>query len=68
MERLEKEFDFEFVLIEGKTQNEVRAIKLHCDLCIDQIGNRGGSGFGVSSLECFAMGIPCISDFTQGCG
>ncbi len=64
IEKLKKDFIFEFTLVEGKSQEETRKIKFDCELCIDQIGNRGGSGFGISSLECFAMGIPCISDFT----
>jgi hypothetical protein len=64
IERLKGRFDFEFVLVEGKTQAECRAIKAGCDLCIDQVGNRGGTGYGVSSLEMLALGIPCVSDFT----
>ena len=64
MERLSRQYQFEFVLVEGKTQQETRNIKLDCELCIDQVGNRAGSGFGISSLECFAMGVACISDFT----
>lgn len=65
MERLKSRFDFEFVLVEGKSQEECRAIKWGCDLCIDQVGNRGGTGYGVSSLEMLAAGIPCVTDFTR---
>lgn len=65
IERLKRRFDFEFVLVEGLPQDECRRIKYTCDLCIDQIGNRGGTGYGVSSLETFAAGIPCVSDFTE---
>ena len=65
IERLKARFDFEFVLVEGLTQDECRKVKYTCDLCVDQIGNRGGTGYGVSSLEMFAAGIPCLSDFTD---
>jgi hypothetical protein len=65
IERLKRRFDFEFVLVEGLTQDECRKVKYTCDLCIDQVGNRGGTGYGISSLEMFAAGIPCLSDFTD---
>ncbi len=65
IEELKKQFDFEFVLIEGLSQNECRKIKFTCDLCIDHVGNRGGTGYGISSLEMFAMGIPCVADFAD---
>lgn len=64
IERLKARFDFEFLLLEGLPQEECRRRKRECDLCIDQIGNRGGTGYGVSSLEMFAAGIACVSDFT----
>ena len=65
IERLKTRFDFEFVLVEGLSQDECRKVKNTCDLCVDQIGNRGGTGYGISSLEMFAAGIPCMSDFTD---
>lgn len=65
IERLKSRYRFEFVLVEGLPQTECRIIKAGCDLCIDQIGNRGGTGYGVGSLEMLAQGIPCVSDFTE---
>jgi hypothetical protein len=65
IERLKGRFDFEFVLVEGVPRDECRRIKYTCDLCIDQVGNRGGTGYGISSLEMFAAGIPCLSDFAD---
>lgn len=65
IERLKARFDFEFVLVEGLSQDECRKVKWTCDLCVDQIGNRGGTGYGISSLEMFAAGIPCLTDFTD---
>lgn len=64
IDRLKRKFDFEFLLVEGVPQDECRRLKYTCDLCIDQVGNRGGTGYGVSSLEMFAAGIACVSDFT----
>ncbi len=64
MDRLKARYDFEFVLVEGVTQAECRRLKAGCDLCVDQVGNRGGTGYGVSSLEMLVQGIPCVSDFT----
>lgn len=64
IDRLKARHDFEFVLVEGVSQAECRRIKSGCDLCIDQVGNRGGTGYGVSSLEMLYQGIPCVSDFT----
>lgn len=65
IKKLKEKWNFEFVLVEGVSQSQCREIKSGCDICIDQIGNRGGTGYGVSSLEMMAQGIPCISDFTQ---
>lgn len=65
IENLKLRYQFEFVLVEGVSQAECRRQKSECDLCIDQVGNRGGTGYGVSSLEMLSLGIPCVSDFTQ---
>lgn len=65
VERLKARHDFEFVLVEGVPQAECRRIKNTCDLCIDHVGNRGGTGYGISSLEMFAAGIPCVADFAD---
>jgi hypothetical protein len=65
IERLKERFDFEFVLVEGLPRDECLKLKYGCDLCVDQVGNRGGTGYGISSLEMFAAGIPCLSDFTD---
>lgn len=65
IEKLKARHDFEFVLVEGVTQDECRRIKNTCDLCIDHVGNRGGTGYGISSLEMFAAGIPCVADFAE---
>ncbi len=64
MERVMKERDVEFVLVEGKPHHEVIAIKQTCDIAIEQVGNCGGTGYGRNSLETLAMGIPTITEMT----
>ena len=51
-----------FSLIEGKSQNEVINIKKGCDVYIDQIHNRGGWGYGMSSVEALSMGLVCMTE------
>ena len=33
-------------------------------IAIEQVGNFGGTGYGVNSLETLAMGMPTITEFT----
>ena len=40
-------------------------IKLQCDIHIDQIGDRGGWGFGMSSLEAMSMGLCCMTQIDK---
>ena len=54
-----------FVLIEGKTQEEVIKIKSSCDVYIDQIHNRGGWGYGMSSIESLSMGLICLTELVK---
>ena len=62
--RLEKRHNVELVLIEGRTNREALEIKATCDIAVDQIGNLGGTGYGVNSLETLSMGIPTVTEFT----
>ena len=55
----------EFILIENKTQNETIQIKSSCDILIDQIHNRGGWGYGMSSVEAMAMGLCCATELNS---
>tara|TARA_Y100000588_G_scaffold390903_1_gene497877 strand:- start:174881 stop:175966 length:1086 start_codon:yes stop_codon:yes gene_type:complete len=55
----------EFILIEGKTQEEVIEIKKTCDIYIDQIHNRGGWGYGMSSIESLSMGLVCLTELVK---
>ncbi len=54
---LEREFPVELVLIEGVSHREALAAKMSCDISIDQVGDMGGVGYGVNSLETLSMQI-----------
>jgi hypothetical protein len=61
---MERKHGVEFVLIEGKPHEEALRLKATCDIAIDQIGDKGGTGYGVNSLETLSMGIPTLTSFT----
>jgi len=63
--RLDREGVIEFILIEGKTQEDVIKIKQSCDIYIDQIHNRGGWGYGMSSIESLSMGLVCLTELVK---
>ncbi|MCC7159708.1 MAG: glycosyltransferase [Ignavibacteria bacterium] len=58
--------DIEFIIVENKPHEEVLKIKQTCNIAIDQIGNRGGTGYGINSLETLSMGLPTITDMNCG--
>ena len=62
---LEKEGVIQFLLVEGKSQKEVIRIKEGCDIYIDQIHNRGGWGYGMSSIESLSMGLVCMTELVK---
>ena len=62
---LAKRTDVEFVLIENKPYEETQKIKQSCDILIDQIYNRGGWGYGMSSVEAMSMGLCCVTELVQ---
>ncbi|MEX2190682.1 MAG: glycosyltransferase [Bacteroidota bacterium] len=64
MEQLKQQRDVEFVLAENMPHEELLALKMTCDVAIEQVGNLGGTGYGRNSLETLAMGIPTITEMT----
>jgi len=58
--------EFEFLLVENQPREKVIEIKSTCHIAIDQIGNRGGTGYGINSIETLAMGLPTITDMNGG--
>jgi hypothetical protein len=61
---MESRHDIELVLIEDVPHDEALRTKMTCDIAIDQIGDLGGTGYGVNSLETLSMGIPTLTSFT----
>ena len=62
VDQLKNKYGFEFLLIENKPHKEVLKIKeAKCDVLIDQLTDLGGFGYGMNSMECLSMGIPCIT-------
>lgn len=62
---LEQKNIIEFLLIEGKSQDKVVKMKKECDIYIDQIHNRGGWGYGMSSVEALSMGLVCMTELVE---
>jgi hypothetical protein len=63
--KLEKSFPVELVLIESRPHQEALAIKAGCDLAVEQVGNRAGTGYGMNSIETLALGIPTLTELTE---
>lgn len=57
VERLQRQFDFEFVLLHGITRQQVLETVQHCDIFLDQfvIGE-----YGMASIEAMAFGKPVL--------
>jgi glycosyltransferase involved in cell wall biosynthesis len=54
---LEQKYPVELVLMENVHHEEVMKIKSTCDIYIDQIADKGGWGYGMSSVESLAQGL-----------
>lgn len=66
IEKLQRSYECEFVLLENMTRSEVLAIKSQCTISIDQVGGSfGGTGYGKAGIESLAMGIPTITNMTE---
>ena len=66
IEKIKKEKEIEFILLENIARNDVLEIKSECDICIDQVGgSMGGTGYGKAGIETLAMGIPTITNMTK---
>jgi hypothetical protein len=57
----------EFVLIENMSHNDVMEIKKTCDILIDQVGDFGGWGYGMNSVESMALGLCCMTQMNSVC-
>ena len=59
--------DVEFILIENMANKDVLKLKASCDIVIDQVGNHGGWGYGMNSVESMSLGLCCMTEMNQEC-
>ncbi len=59
--RLADRYPIDWVMIENRPHHEALALKAASDIFIDQITDLGGWGYGASSVESLALGIPTIT-------
>lgn len=62
--QLSRERTIEYAVVTGASRSAVIAEKARSHIAIEQIGNFGGTGYGVNSLETLAMNIPTVTEFT----
>ena len=66
IEKIKKEKNIEFLLMENVDRKRLLEIKSECDISIDQVGGTmGGTGYGKAGLETLAMGIPTVTNMTK---
>ena len=54
-----------FDLIENVSHKTALERKYKCDIFIDQIGNKGGWGYGMNSVEALSMGICTLTEMNE---
>ncbi|MFA6618440.1 MAG: hypothetical protein WCT23_05170 [Candidatus Neomarinimicrobiota bacterium] len=64
-EALQAEKLIRFELIENKTHAQAMDMKRRSDIFIDQIGDRGGWGYGMNSVESLALGICTATEMNE---
>lgn len=57
VKKLELKYPAELVLIENEPHEHCMEIKAGCDIYIDQLADRGGWGYGMSSVESLCQGL-----------
>lgn len=60
--RLKTDFDIDLILMTDLSHQAALQVKSECDIFIDQLTNEGGWGYGMSSVEALAMGLPVITN------
>ena len=66
IDKIKKEREIEFVLLENIPRQNLLEIKSGCDISIDQVGGTmGGTGYGKAGLETLAMEIPTVTNMTS---
>jgi hypothetical protein len=59
---LSKQIPIELAHIKGMSYNRALEVKSECDIFVDQLTNAGGWGYGMSSVEALAMGLPVVTN------
>jgi glycosyltransferase involved in cell wall biosynthesis len=62
IQELQKKFDIELILLRNVPYKEALKAKSECDIFVDQLTNEGGWGYGMSSVEALAMGMPVVTN------
>jgi glycosyltransferase involved in cell wall biosynthesis len=62
VENLKKDYRVELVLMENVPHQQALEMKRQCHISVDQLTNLGGWGYGMSSLETLALGIPTVTN------
>jgi len=60
-----KNGEIEFDLVENVSHEEALKRKYQADIFIDQLGDKGGWGYGMNSVEALAMGICTITEMNN---
>ena len=64
-EALQSEGNIEFDLIENVPHSVAISRKLKSDIFIDQIGDKGGWGYGMNSVESLSMGVCTLTEMND---
>ncbi len=64
LRRLARERQVEPIVLTGVPHQRIIDEKKRSHIAVEQVGNLGGTGYGVNSLETLALGIPTVTEFT----
>ncbi len=64
-EKLHSVGEIYFDLIENVSHETALERKSKCDIFIDQVGNKGGWGYGMNSVEALSMGICTLTEMND---
>ena len=62
---LSARYPVELVLLQDLPHAEALHRKQDCDIVVDQLTNAGGWGYGMSSVEALAMGLPVVTNIPE---
>jgi Glycosyl transferases group 1 len=62
--QIARQRNIEYLILSGVSHQRVIDEKLRSHIAIEQVGNFGGTGYGVNSLETLAMNMPTLTEFT----